>query len=274
MTISRRGFVAGAALAAGGLGLLGFEGTPAQAAARPVTVKYGPSELDIYVPGRSAGRPVLVYVHGGGWIVGNRGDVYSIPDFAARLGLILVSVDYRKLPSTSVPWQAKDVAAAINWVRSNIARYGGDPAKMIVLGYSAGAHLAALTVLDGRAGPVAGLICHDVGTYDIAALNRFYDGSMPLLFRNAFPKAKQWDRLSPANAIGKAAIPPVLVTWSDVKHHPAMSAVFIEKLRSAGASVETYDGSRQYSHRDIIRAIAPGAGGVSKAIEGFIAAHV
>ena len=269
MTISRRELIAGGLAAAGGL----MAGT-VQAAAKPVTVKYGAAELDIYVPGRSQGRPVLVYVHGGGWIIGNRRDVYSIPDFAARLGMILVSVDYRKLPSTSVPWQAKDVAQGINWVRANIARYGGDPAKMIVLGYSAGAHLAALTVLDGRAGPVAGLICHDAGTYDLPALNRFYDGRMPILFRNAFPKEKLWDRLSPVSAIGKAAIPPMLVTWSDVKHHPAMAAGFIAKLQAAGASVETYDGSRKYSHREIIRAIAPGAGGVSKAIEGFIAAHV
>ena len=269
MTISRRDLIAGMIASTATLGAL-----PAQARSAPVTVKYGSGELDIYTRKGAAGLPVLVYVHGGGWIIGNRRDVYSIPDFAARLGMILVSIDYGKLPSVSVPWQARQVAEAINWTRANIARFGGDPARMIVLGYSAGAHLSALSVLGGTAGPVAGLICHDSGTYDIAALNRFYDGRMPVLFRTAFSKEKQWERISPSTMIGKAAIPPMLVTWSDVKHHPAMSAAFIEKLRAAGGTVATYDGSAKYTHREIIRAIAPGAAGVSKAIEGFITSHI
>lgn len=269
MTISRRELIAGLIASTAAQGAF-----PAQAGTSPVTVKYGSGDLDIYARKGSAGLPVLVYVHGGGWIIGNRRDVYSIPDFAARLGMVLVSIDYGKIPSVKVPWQAGQVAEAINWTRANIARFGGDPARMIVLGYSAGAHLSALTVLDGRAGPVAGLVCHDSGTYDIAALNRFYGGRMPILFRTAFSRQNQWEHLSPSAVIGKAAIPPMLVTWSNVKHHPAMTAAFVDKLRAAGGNVTTYDGSAQYSHRDIIRAIAPGAGGVSKAVEGFITAHI
>ena len=95
-------------------------------------------------------RPVLVFFYGGGWANGTRTE-YS---YAARpfveAGYIVVLPDYRKVPQVRFPGFVEDSAAAVKWVQANIAKYGGDPARVSVAGHSAGAYNALMLALDPK----------------------------------------------------------------------------------------------------------------------------
>ncbi|MEQ1688441.1 MAG: alpha/beta hydrolase, partial [Sphingopyxis sp.] len=93
-------------------------------------------------------RPVIVFFHGGGWRSGGR-DIYGFAGraFAAE-GFITVVVGYRLGEEGKFPIFMQDAAAAIRWAHANVARYGGDPTRIVLAGHSAGAHIALMSALD------------------------------------------------------------------------------------------------------------------------------
>jgi acetyl esterase/lipase len=105
--------------------------------------------LDLFRPARRAGPcPVLVFVHGGGWVIGYK-EHQGLPllyNLAAQ-GWLCVSVDYRLSPRATFPDHLIDVKRALAWVREHGAEHGADPSFVVVCGNSAGAHLAALAAL-------------------------------------------------------------------------------------------------------------------------------
>ena len=116
-------------------------------------IAYGPDAqrnlLDIHIPEKKpTNAPVVVFFHGGGLIAGNKNDVGefvygNVLDFFARHGIIGVNATYRLAPAHKWPAGAEDVGAAVAWVHKNIAKYGGDPNRIFVMGHSAGAtHVA------------------------------------------------------------------------------------------------------------------------------------
>lgn len=108
--------------------------------------------LDIY-RSREASRkpgpaPVFVYVHGGGWVMGDKREQgLPLMLFLAAQGWVCVTVNYRLSPKATWPDHLVDVKKALAWVRGNIAEYGGDPGFVAVSGGSAGGHLASLAAL-------------------------------------------------------------------------------------------------------------------------------
>ena len=116
--------------------------------------------LDIYTlnaapPGEA--RPVLIYVHGGGFTGGSKvGGYYpqSATAWAARNGMVGVNIDYRLAPAASFPAARDDLAAAITYVRAHIAEFGGDPERIFLWGHSAGAdHVADYVAHTDLQGP-------------------------------------------------------------------------------------------------------------------------
>jgi len=108
--------------------------------------------LDIYrardPERRRPDAPVFLYVHGGGWVIGHKGQQGRL--LAHRLadaGWIVVSINYRLSPWATFPDHLIDVKRAIRWVREHVAEYGGDPGFVVIGGGSAGAHLASLAAL-------------------------------------------------------------------------------------------------------------------------------
>jgi acetyl esterase/lipase len=98
------------------------------------------------VPPKNA--PCLVYVHGGGWVIGQR--IYQglpLMQHLAAMGWVCFSIDYRTSPRATFPDHLVDVKRGIAWVREHCAEYGGDPSFLALAGNSAGAHLAALAAL-------------------------------------------------------------------------------------------------------------------------------
>ena len=128
-------------------------------------LRYGEHErhrLDVHA-GEPSGElaPVFVFVHGGGFVAGDKyrpgTPVYDlVAAWAVRHGWVGVNVTYRYAPEIKWPAGAEDVAAAVGWLRANIATYGGDPDRIVVAGNSAGAtHVADFAA--GHGGDLAGV---------------------------------------------------------------------------------------------------------------------
>jgi acetyl esterase/lipase len=108
------------------------------------------ARLDIYRPKGVdlKNAPVLIQVHGGGWVIGDKGQQgLLLMSAMAKRGWICVSVNYRLAPKHPFPAQIIDVKRAIAWVKQNIAEYGGDPSYVVITGGSAGGHLSSLAAV-------------------------------------------------------------------------------------------------------------------------------
>ena len=121
---------------------------------RRANIAYGEDarqHLDVY-RGRATrkGAPVVVFLYGGRWKYGTKRDYLLVGNALARRGLIVVIPDARQFPAVRFPAWIEDGARAVRWTRDNIARYGGDSARIVVVGHSSGAHTVAMLALDAR----------------------------------------------------------------------------------------------------------------------------
>ena len=153
-------------------------------------IKYGAAErnlLDVFVPEDAGGaRPALIFVHGGGFVRGNKrtpGTPFydNIMLWAARNGMVGVNMTYRLAPQSVWPAGAEDVGAGMRWVTDNIASHGGDPGRIFLMGHSAGAtHVASYVAFPQFHGPkglsLAGAIMTS-GFYDLT-LAQLSDGGI------------------------------------------------------------------------------------------------
>jgi arylformamidase len=134
--------------------------------------------LDVYAPDGARDLPVVFWIHGGGWQTGDKTDVQIKPRAFAERGFLFVSTNYRLLPHVEMGVLIRDVAKALGWVHRNIARHGGDPKRILVMGHSAGAQLAALLCTDDRylkeemvpLEVLKGCVPVDGDTYDVPAI--------------------------------------------------------------------------------------------------------
>jgi acetyl esterase len=111
----------------------------------------GPLSVRIYAPDERPPFPVLLYFHGGGWVVGDLDTHDGVcRSLARRAEAVVVAVDYRRAPETPFPGPLEDALAALRWLSRNAPALGGDPARVAVGGDSAGANLAAALALRVR----------------------------------------------------------------------------------------------------------------------------
>jgi acetyl esterase/lipase len=224
-------------------------------------VGFRPLRLDLYSGHVAGPRPLVVFVHGGGWTTGHKRATAHYADFPgllaslARKGFVVASVEYRLSGEKAFPGAIVDVTAAVSFLRANAVRYGIDPGRVVLWGGSAGAHIAAMAAFtDAR---VQGFIGW-YGPYDVDALLArqlaavkagvpmdaqakseltgglsFFgctlDGCPPGMARAASPIAHV-DRADP---------PTLLVHGTaDTLVPPAQSEAFESVLRNAGVPVE------------------------------------
>lgn len=107
-----------------------------------------PLKLDVYSPRGAKGAPVVVFFYGGRWSSGAKDEFKFVGQALASRGFIGVVPDVRLYPEVRFPQFLGDAARAVRWVRSEIPAYGGDPAKLFVMGHSSGAHIAAMLALN------------------------------------------------------------------------------------------------------------------------------
>ncbi|SEN39147.1 Acetyl esterase/lipase [Sphingomonas gellani] len=234
--------------------------------------------LDVWVPRkRHAGRlPVVVFFYGGAWVAGSRAEYGFAGRAYAGQGFVAVVPDYRLVPQVRYPAFVQDGAQAIRWVRDNVARYGGDPARITLAGYSAGAYNAAMLALDGRflreAGVDPRIVCAAAllaGPYD------FY----PFDDKRAVDAFGAWPRPQETQPIAqvRADAPPLWLAYgsADTVVRPRNSIALAERLRAAGAPVvlREYPGR---SHVDLVMALSRpfrGKGPVLADSSAFLLAH-
>jgi acetyl esterase/lipase len=128
--------------------------------------------LDTYLPEIGTDRPAVVFVHGGAWIEGSKGQFSRYSVRLASMGYVGVSPNYRLADEASIPEMAADVRAAVRWTRANADELGVDPDRIALAGHSAGGHLAALAALaPDEDGPVnVQALAGFSGVYDFRTL--------------------------------------------------------------------------------------------------------
>ncbi|MEM7785237.1 MAG: alpha/beta hydrolase fold domain-containing protein [Planctomycetota bacterium] len=220
------------------------------------------NQFDLYVPkapkaDRKKPRPVMIYVHGGGWRIGDKSRVGNKAEFFCQLGWAFVSTNYRFVPQGKHPNNVQDVAACIAHVAKNAEEFGIDPKQIYLMGHSAGAHLVSLVATDHRhlekyqqkLNIIKGVISLDTQAYDV--VERVAKTSSGV-YVNVFGKDLTLQKsASPINHVqsGKQ-IPPFLIAYSggmsEHRKNPErarVANVFAEKLRSIGVSAAIADGS-------------------------------
>ncbi len=217
--------------------------------------------------------PVIVYVHGGGWIRGTRAKVYRLPKFANDRGWMVVSVDYRPVPKTTIDGQVSDVTRGIRWVQRNIGTYGGDPKRVVIMGHSAGSHLVAMIGAKGTVKGLRGIIPNDVQAYDMVAYGGMR-GPLPYVYAAAFgANPANWVRWSPVTFVRKREkkMPPFLMMHSGgniYDRRKILTEGFAAELRRKGTRVTVFNGKR-FSHGAMMSRIGSDPQ-ITRAVENFL----
>lgn len=114
-------------------------------------------KLDLAIPQGKGPFPVLVCLHGGGWVSGHRGQMENTIRSVASSGYVGITIDYRLAPGARFPAQIEDGKLAIRWIRAQAAKYNINPNRIGVVGFSSGAYLACMLGLTGKADGFDGL---------------------------------------------------------------------------------------------------------------------
>jgi arylformamidase len=205
-----------------GASAVAAEPAPSSAGVRKLPdLAYGPfakQRIDVYLPPVAGSAPILVMVHGGAWMFGDKGSrgvVGAKVEHWVKNGWILVSVNNRLVPEATPLEQADDVAHALAFVQSQATSWGGDTTRLVLMGHSAGAHLVALLsaspALAANAGASrwAGTVVLDSAALDLETLMR---EPHPRLYDRAFgADVERWRATSPTARLGADAVPMLLV---------------------------------------------------------------
>ncbi len=246
--------------------------TPAQDVKRNIPYAEPAQErqvLDVYAPPDAKNLPVVFWIHGGGWQGGDKTDVQIKPKVFTDKGFVFVSTNYRLLPSVDMATIVRDVAKSIHWVHDHIAERGGDPNRLVVMGHSAGAQLAALICTDERylkaeglsLAIIKGCVPVDGDTYDVPAIIETAETRRRV---HGLPQAKYGHREKFGNDPAKhrdfsavthvakdKGIPPFLILH--VADHPDTSAQaqrLGNVLKDAGIPVTVF-GARETNHNKL-----------------------
>ena len=239
-------------------------GTPTPVAAvrnEQIPGAAGSIAVRIYNPSQEGTLlPVIVYYHGGGWVLGDLDSHDNVcRALAAGAQAVVVSVDYRLAPENPWPAAVDDAWAALEWVAANAATIGADAARIAVAGDSAGGNLAAVVALMARerGGPAlrAQALFYpgvDLVTSDRPSLIDFADG--PFLsskriewFKDLYVPDRATRRdphVSPLLAADHRGLPPTIVITAEFDPLRDEGEAYGEALRAAGVpvSIERYDG--------------------------------
>jgi acetyl esterase len=216
----------------------------------------GPIPVRVYRPaGVAAGTalPVLVYYHGGGWVIGDL-DTHDVQcrQITAEAGITVVAVDYHLAPEHKFPAAVDDAWAATRWVVARAGELGVDPARLAVAGDSAGGNLAAVVALMARdaGGPAIALQVLIYPVTDVGAESKSYsdfaEGYMLTRdgmrwFTSHYLKtpsdAQDW-RVSPLRAASLAGLPPALVITAGFDPLRDEGAAYARRLTEAGGQVD------------------------------------
>ncbi|KRA80495.1 alpha/beta hydrolase [Altererythrobacter sp. Root672] len=241
-------------------------------------LEYGEHErhrLDLFHKPGVSGAPVLVYVHGGGFVMGDKRSTETpfydnIGTFAAQQGMIGVTINYRLAPASKFPSGPEDLGAVVSWLKANVAKYGGDPNKIVLSGQSAGAsHVASYVAHKAHhaepGGGIAGAILMS-GIYDTvsATPNQFH-----VAYYGGDPKA--WGPASCMAGLINTEI-PLMVTVSefDPEDFQRQAAQFVGAWGVAHAAYPEMHYLAGHNHLSPAQSIGTELKSIGRMVAGFV----
>lgn len=221
-------------------------------------VKAAKLSLDIYNTAIGGNKPVVVFVHGGGWLLGDKATKirHKVALFES-LGYVFVSVNYRLSSlfnkKTQYPAHTNDVADAIQWVYNNIGKYGGNRDKIVLLGHSAGAQMISLLATSDAFLPhrninpnsFKGIISMDTEGYNVYEMGK----AGAKIYQRIFGDNPEiWKEASPVLQVrADKTYPDFLIITRGNPYRITMSQAFAEKLKSSGTTIQLIN-AKPYGH--------------------------
>lgn len=211
--------------------------------------------FDVYLPAQAKSAPIIFMVHGGGWYTGDKAMDAVVDNKVAHWlakGYVLVSSNYRLIPQADPLAQAGDIAKAFAAMQQQAPGWGGDPARIVLMGHSAGAHLVSLLASDpqlaGSAKPLwLGTVVLDSAAYNVGAIMqaRHYP-----LYDKAFGTDQAlWRAASPILQLTRAAKPFLAVCSTRRDDSCPQADAFASKAKGLGVPVTVL--RKDFSHRQI-----------------------
>ena len=210
-------------------------------------IAYGPDaaqRMDVYLPEHPTAAPVILMVHGGGWRRGDKAMGSVVTNKVARWlpeGYVVISVNYRLAPQAGPLEQSEDVALALAFAQSKAASWGADPARFVLMGHSAGAHLVALLAADPtiatrqHAQPWLGTVPLDSAAFDVVQIMQH--PHLPLydpIFKN---DPALWRAASPQHRLTHAPAPMLIVCSSKRRDACPQAQAFADAATTLGGNV-------------------------------------
>ena len=212
----------------------------------------GPQKARIYMPaGAKSPLPVVLYIHGGGWVIADLDTYDSSPRSIAKgLNAIVVSIEYRHAPEAKFPAAHGDANAAYKWVLANAAKWGGDPKNIALVGESAGGNMAVAVAIAARdkgwLAPRSIVAVYPVADSNIATASKVqYAAAKPLntpmlswFFANTL--AKPADGMDPRlNLVGAnlKGLPPTTIILAEIDPLHDDGVNLADKMKAAGDAV-------------------------------------
>jgi acetyl esterase/lipase len=237
---------------------------------------YGPHErqqVDIHTATmRRSERPVPVVVvfHGGGLVGGSRAATANVADYFASLGYVGVNGGYRLAPESKWPEGARDVGAAVTWLKAHAAEYGGDPDQIFVMGLSTGAYHAATYVfmpdvlLPGTARPAGAILLSGPYSFDFKAPSK---GELAYFGEDA----RRWPDMVIPGHVSRGDIPVFFTTaeWDNARYLWPQAAVYKELVDKFGARPR-YRQSLGHNHSSQLLSVGTADTSVSRELVDFI----
>jgi acetyl esterase/lipase len=213
----------------------------------------GPLGYRLYRPSSAGPHPIVVYFHGGGWVLGDvDSDDPFCRDIAVRADAVVVSVNYRHAPEARFPAAVDDGFAAVRWIAAHAASFGGEPGRLAVAGWSAGGNIAAVVCQMAReaGGPrIAGqVLVTPVTDADFSRPSYLANGdgyilttSMMKWFWDHYvpdPEQRKHPKASPLRARDLSGLPPALVVTSEFDPLRDEGVAYAAALAEAGVSAQ------------------------------------
>jgi dienelactone hydrolase len=215
--------------------------------------------LDVYWNSKLKNDKVLLFVHGGGWLSGDKKQYREMAAHLAEKGITVVLTNYRLSPKVKYPVHTEDAAAAINWTFNFINNYNGDNKNIYLMGHSAGGHIASLVVCDEKfltkynlnLGNIAGAITIS-GVFEIkpqegGATEKY----LGMVFGNDETIWKKASCKTYINEAAKDKLPGFLISWSNEEEGLIIneSKNIIEEFKGAGIKFQSYifEGKNHYN---------------------------
>jgi len=242
-------------------------------------ISYGADQsqkCDIYVPKNAKTKlPLIIFVHGGAWIAGDKSDVSAIANFLANQGFVVINMNYRLLPTFTYPAPLEDIQTVLQWAKQNSEQYKIDTTHIGMSGHSAGGHLVALYALtqdkdyitNGSELPKVYAIAPMAGGYTLEGIEITYKRENTII---AWLKTADPQSLGlPIYQIDSSDNVTFLIVYGDqdTNSPPTQSTIFYDALNAEGipAELKMYPGR---NHLTLISGI-PNNDQVAKDIVSF-----